>query len=106
MTDNTSGGKHEMPPDDRPATDAVDTEDVPAAGGIVIAAEPPIVDEPAAAPDDSEALIEPSDSVTCPECGTVGVVALTRRDATDFCRNCDYPLFWTPAQILLGSDRV
>lgn len=41
--------------------------------------------------------------VTCPECGTVAVVALSRRESTDFCVRCDYPLFWTPAQIVLDS---
>jgi hypothetical protein len=42
-----------------------------------------------------------TDQVTCPECGTVALVNLTRREAEDFCRNCDYPLFWTPSKILL-----
>jgi hypothetical protein len=41
-----------------------------------------------------------AEPVTCPECGTSAVVTLNRRDAADFCRNCDFPLFWTPSAIL------
>ncbi|WP_156391219.1 MULTISPECIES: hypothetical protein [unclassified Nocardioides] len=45
----------------------------------------------------------PEEQVTCPECGTVAMVALTRREADDFCVQCDYPLFWTPSKIVLDS---
>jgi hypothetical protein len=38
--------------------------------------------------------------VTCPECGTSATVALNRRDARDFCPNCDFPLFWTPTAVV------
>jgi hypothetical protein len=37
--------------------------------------------------------------LTCPECGTTAQVTLNRRDSVDFCRNCDYPLFWTPSKV-------
>lgn len=37
--------------------------------------------------------------VDCPQCGTQGSVDFARRDANDFCRVCDYPLFW-------GRERV
>lgn len=37
--------------------------------------------------------------VTCPECGTAAMVMLNRRDASDFCATCDFPLFWTPAAV-------
>lgn len=40
-----------------------------------------------------------TERLTCPECGTVASVTLNRRDATDFCRSCDYPMFWTPARV-------
>ncbi|MEO9137803.1 MAG: hypothetical protein ABI345_01925 [Jatrophihabitans sp.] len=40
-----------------------------------------------------------TETLTCPECGTVASVTLNRRDATDFCRSCDYPMFWTPARV-------
>jgi hypothetical protein len=45
----------------------------------------------------------PAEQVACPECGTVAMVALTRREAGDFCVQCDYPLFWTPSKIVLDS---
>jgi hypothetical protein len=38
--------------------------------------------------------------ITCPECGTTASVTLNRRDSLDFCRTCDYPLFWTPSKII------
>lgn len=46
-----------------------------------------------------------SETVTCPECGTVAQVTLNRRESVDFCRTCDYPLFWTPSKVVRdGSD--
>lgn len=45
------------------------------------------------------------ENVTCPECGQTSEVTLTRRDSVDFCPRCDFPLFWTPAEIQLGDDR-
>jgi hypothetical protein len=38
--------------------------------------------------------------ITCPECGTTAEVTLNRRDSVDFCRTCDYPLFWTPSKVI------
>lgn len=32
--------------------------------------------------------------VTCPTCGTVSYYDDLNRDASAFCRVCDYPLFW------------
>jgi hypothetical protein len=32
--------------------------------------------------------------ITCPTCGTVSYFEELNRDATAFCRVCDYPLFW------------
>lgn len=47
-----------------------------------------------------------ADQVVCPECGASAIVTLNRRESVDFCRNCDYPLFWTPATVLRSaSDR-
>lgn len=37
--------------------------------------------------------------VTCPECGTVTELPAIRRAADEFCRHCDYPLFWTPTAV-------
>lgn len=45
----------------------------------------------------------PAEQVTCPECGTVAMVALTRRESADFCVSCDFPLFWTPSRVLLDT---
>ena len=40
----------------------------------------------------------PAQTVTCPECGSAQSVNLNRRAATDFCRRCDFPLFWVQAR--------
>lgn len=46
----------------------------------------------------------PRDQVTCPECGATQEVHLNRRDAVDFCRRCDFPLFWTPSRVTRDRD--
>ena len=72
------------------------TEVIPAVGSD------PVPDT-IAAPDPSAAAQAPPDreNVTCPECGAPAVVTLNRRQAEDFCRHCDYPLFWTPSLVVL-----
>jgi hypothetical protein len=59
---------------------------------------------PAAEPATAAAAFQTgtSELVTCPECGTRATVNLRRRESEDFCRNCDFPLFWTPSQVLIG----
>jgi len=42
-------------------------------------------------------------SVTCPSCGTPGMVDPARRDATGFCGHCDFPLFWSRDQVVVGG---
>lgn len=42
-------------------------------------------------------------TITCPSCKLASDVALNRRSSTDFCPQCDYPLFWTPESILLNT---
>lgn len=47
--------------------------------------------------------------ITCPGCGTVSHFDQVRRSADEFCRRCDYPLFWVrssdePAVDLEGGD--
>jgi len=37
--------------------------------------------------------------VVCPECGTHTDLPAIRRAAEEFCRNCDYPLFWAPSAV-------
>ncbi|SDC59860.1 hypothetical protein SAMN05216410_1990 [Sanguibacter gelidistatuariae] len=44
-------------------------------------------------------------SVTCPECGTPSDIMNGRRDASDFCPSCDFPLFWSSTAIAVrGAD--
>ncbi len=107
MNDDPLVGKHALSSDGPPpGGDAMDAPESPTAVATATAPDLPIEEQPDSTADDPEVPIEPRDQVTCPECGTVGVVALTRRDATDFCQKCDYPLFWTPARIMLGTDQV
>src|SRR5207248_2900615 len=63
------------------------------------AAPPPPVDAAAPPPPATDVL-------SCPECGTTALVTLNRRQAQDFCRHCDYPLFWTPSAVVLGGSGV
>lgn len=68
------------------------------------------VDEPlpgpgfqlAPAPASPAAAMPPpaAETVTCPECGTIAQVTLNRRESLDFCRTCDFPLFWTPTKVV------
>jgi hypothetical protein len=63
---------------------------------------------PTVVPASTSAAIE---VVTCPSCGTTAQVTLNRRESVDFCRNCDYPLFWTPSKIFrdpadIGDDSL
>ncbi|SDO43358.1 hypothetical protein SAMN04515671_0922 [Nakamurella panacisegetis] len=43
------------------------------------------------------------DLVTCPECGEMATVDAARRKSEDFCRNCDFPLFWARTTVVLAS---
>ncbi len=47
-----------------------------------------------------------AETVTCPECGAIAQVSLNRRDSIDFCRNCDYPLFWTPSKVMRDPSGI
>jgi hypothetical protein len=49
------------------------------------------------------AAVRTGEVITCPECGTIAEVQLNRRQAEDFCRTCDYPLFWVPSEVVLGD---
>ncbi len=78
----------------------------PAASPIVVDADepPPLLHRgyqppPAAAfPDPRVAAA--TDVVTCPECGQLATVNMARRSADDFCRNCDFPLFWAKGTVI------
>lgn len=68
-------------------------------------ASPPVprhsADQPTVAPVPASTAVE---LVTCPSCGTSAQVTLNRRESDDFCRTCDFPLFWTPSKIFRGED--
>ena len=69
-------------------------------GGLPVEAAPPAPPAPASpAPPASPSASAP-ERIICPECGTAAVVTLNRRDSADFCRQCDFPLFWTPTAIV------
>jgi hypothetical protein len=56
---------------------------------------------PAQPPTTAAAMPPPAtETITCPECGTIAHVTVNRRESMDFCRKCDFPLFWTPAAVL------
>ena len=42
-------------------------------------------------------------SITCPECGAPATMDPSRRDASDFCAHCDFPLFWSRERIPVGE---
>jgi hypothetical protein len=44
--------------------------------------------------------------LTCPTCGTVSYFEELKRDATAFCRVCDFPLFWVRSTRLAGEDET
>ncbi len=55
-------------------------------------------------PEDEEAAtLEATRQVACPECGQPAMVTLNRRQSADFCVRCDFPLFWTPSDLLLAD---
>jgi hypothetical protein len=75
-----------------------------------LAADPASVAAPGAAPGQlpvplgsAAAATAVVETVTCPECGTIASIAMRRRESSDFCRTCDYPLFWLPSRVVLDS---
>lgn len=107
MTDQTTGPRSGapaseltgpmpvQPPDQPPAEvgDGLQTRFVET-GRYVAAPYPPAAQSPVIATDGQR------DRVSCPECGAVQDVRLGRREAMDFCTNCDFPLFWTPSEVI------
>jgi hypothetical protein len=67
-------------------------------------ADPVPAAEPATAPTAYAGASSATEQVVCPECGATAVVTLNRRESADFCRTCDYPLFWTPANVLRSAS--
>lgn len=93
-----------MPPLAATTTELVASDPAAPAASPVQQAATTVVTDPAPA---SVVVMPPaaSETVTCPECGTVAQVTLNRRESVDFCRTCDYPLFWTPSKVVRdGSD--
>jgi hypothetical protein len=41
--------------------------------------------------------------ISCPECGAAAKIEPLRRDAADFCPQCDFPLFWARNQLVLAD---
>jgi hypothetical protein len=39
----------------------------------------------------------------CPSCGTAAELEGATRTAAEFCKKCDYPLFWAPVPVTLAS---
>ena len=76
-----------------PAPIVVDADEPPPL--LVRGYQPPPV---AALPDQRTAAA--TDVVTCPECGQLATVNMARRSADDFCRNCDFPLFWAKGTVI------
>ena len=62
----------------------------------------PEAPNPAASPRVVSAQHHPV-AITCPECSAPAMVELTRRDALDFCQRCDFPLFWSRDQVVIGD---
>jgi len=98
-----------------PGPDAppVDTTKGPAPGPIVVDADPDTADTAVASPMPVRGYQPPpvaalpdqrtasaTDVVTCPECGQLATVNMARRSADDFCRNCDFPLFWAKGTVI------
>ena len=46
-----------------------------------------------------------TDVVTCPECGQLATVNMARRSADDFCRTCDFPLFWAKGTVIVPEGQ-
>lgn len=70
---------------------------------VVDADGPPPV--PTALPTPDERTAAATDVVTCPECGQLATVNMARRSADDFCRTCDFPLFWAKGTVIMPEGR-
>ncbi|MCW2597739.1 MAG: hypothetical protein JWR06_189 [Jatrophihabitans sp.] len=86
----------ELVPADMQTTGSIERVTDPAPPNHVVPPAPPPAVVEVISPAATEVL-------TCPECGTTAAVTVNRRDAADFCRKCDYPLFWTPSRVHYDS---
>ena len=94
LTTNADGAG--AAPDDQPTTEFSPVESAP------IVADAPATSAAATA-SDQLAASEP-ERVVCPECGTAAVITVNRRDSADFCKQCDFPLFWTPSAVIRDAS--
>lgn len=44
-----------------------------------------------------------AETVTCPECGLKAQIDTSKRQSDDFCRACDFPLFWARSTVIAPS---
>lgn len=89
LTTNVNGAG--AAPDDQPTTEFTPiVADAPAASAVATAADQLAASEP--------------ERVVCPECGTAAVITVNRRDSADFCKQCDFPLFWTPSAVIRDAS--
>jgi predicted RNA-binding Zn-ribbon protein involved in translation (DUF1610 family) len=66
----------------------------------------PVPPQPVPAQPVTATVDESAVDVTCPSCGVVGRVYGSRRASGDFCRNCDYPLFWAVERVAPAPQEV
>lgn len=97
------GGSTPLSADSGPETAAV--ADVPVRPFVALAERPKAVlgSGPAAVfpvPNEPMRAALGTDVVTCPECGQLATVDMARRQADDFCRRCDFPLFWARGTVI------
>lgn len=78
----------------------------------VLADQPPVAAVAAVVPEQvapaapTATVEEGAVDVTCPSCGTVAHIFASRRGSADFCRSCDYPLFWAVERVAPPASQV
>lgn len=90
---DVDAGSDSAPADRAAAADRAAVEDAAAATAAIR--------PPAPATFAAEQVVD----VTCPGCGAMSQVDAARRFADDFCRHCDYPLFWAVERVALPVDQ-
>ena len=68
----------------------------PAPAGLPLPAGPAIPTVPPA----PTQVVGGAERISCPECGELAEVQPGRRRSEDFCRRCDFPLFWARAAVI------
>lgn len=86
-----------------PAATVAGSSDLADAGSTEGAVPAPTPPAPAPAAPAASGADRVSLDTVCPSCGTTGAVDFARRDSGDFCRVCDFPLFWSRDRVLMPS---